>query len=93
VEYRGNRAIDRYVDRHIMVDQSERRMVEEMADVLLPPRNEVVETDHLQTVGKQTFAEVTTEEAGTSGHGDASHQIPPSHPVRYRTGAVKKKCR
>jgi hypothetical protein len=46
-------------------------MVEQMDDIRLLTCEEVVDADHVVTVGDKPFAEVAAEEAGTAGDQDS----------------------
>ena len=55
----------------IVAHQLEVRMIEQMGNVVLGAREEVVQTDDVVAVGQQAFAEMRAEEAGTTGDEDA----------------------
>jgi hypothetical protein len=47
------------------------RIGQQMDDVLLPPRKQIIETDDLMTVADQSITEVAAQKSGTTGYEDA----------------------
>ena len=53
---------------NVMAQQLEVGMSDEMRDVVLGPRKEIVDADDVVTTGQETLAEVRPQEAGASGN-------------------------
>jgi hypothetical protein len=57
--------------RHVVPHKFEGRVAKEMRDVLLPAREEIVQTDYLVPVTDESLAKVGTDEPGTPGDENA----------------------
>ena len=57
--------------RHIVADELEIRLAQEMGDIRLGAGEHVVEADDIAAARHQPLAEMRTDEAGPSGHEDA----------------------
>jgi hypothetical protein len=62
---------------HVVLDEREPWASEQVGDVRLTTRDEIVEHDDLVTSVEQRLAEVRAEEAGTARDHDPGHQIRP----------------
>src|SRR5689334_12779204 len=55
-------------ERHVVTHELEPLVVEQGEDVLARAREEIVDTQHVVTVGQQPLAKMRAEEAGAAGH-------------------------
>jgi hypothetical protein len=57
------------------LDQLKPGLAEQVLDVARRARQEVVETHHFVTIGKQAFTQVGAQKARASGNHDATHTL------------------
>ena len=69
--------VDFHVQRkgHVVAQQFEVRVVQQMSDVVLGAGEEVVDAEHVVAIRKQTLAQMAAEEAGTAGDEDALAEV------------------
>lgn len=65
-----HRTIDEDVIGHIMMDETEARMTDQMSDILRTAGDEIVHAHDVIAVGKETVAKMGTEKPGTAGDKD-----------------------
>jgi len=73
VQDRVDGTLDVEVRGHILLDEGEPGIAEQVRDVVRAPGEEVIDADDGVAVGKEPLAQVRTDEAGAAGDDDACH--------------------
>ncbi len=71
-----DRALDGEPEADVMLGELERRVVEEVGDLLDPAGGEIVDGQDLSSLREQRSAQVRADEAGAARHHGAGHQRP-----------------
>src|SRR5205085_3609709 len=76
VQHRVDGAVDGDPVHHVVFDELELTVLEQVFDVVAMTRREIVDGDHVPSAPDQRAAEMRTDEPGTPGDDGAPHQRP-----------------